>query len=123
LYAGGYTITYATTSAPQICGQFSFVPSEHNTGSIYFRAVLSEESPATASIRVWNFTSGAYVDLNGAGVFPLSASSAVPGAYTSVNLKTAAGWTNGTALYEVRLHTSDGTKAATLGSAVIITTP
>ena len=68
-------------------------------------------------------TSGAYVDLGGPGIFALSASSATPTSFTSVNLKTTAGWTNGNAVYEVRLHTSDGTKAATLGSAVIITTP
>lgn len=123
LFAAGYTATVATSSSPAVGGQFRFIKTEHNTGSIFFRVVLSAESSATGSVRLYNFTSGAYVDLNGPALFPLSWSTGTPTAVTSVNLTSSAGWTDGDATYEVRLHTSDNTKNAILGSGIILTKP
>lgn len=114
-----YSTTTSTSSSPQVVGQFQFIPSEHLPSFVRFRFVMSSQS-TTASVRVYNLTSGAYVDLAGATLQTLFASNSNPTAYNSVNLVTAQGWSTASAVYEVRLHSATTTDTATLGSGYVI---
>jgi hypothetical protein len=118
-FVGPYTATTSTSSSPQVCGQFEFVPTDHLPLFIRFKTVLFAQT-ATASIRLYNLTSGAYVDLGGTAATILSSSASTPTTVTSQNLVGVGGWSSGTAMYEIRLHSSNISNNVFLGSAYII---
>jgi len=127
LYAGGDTISgvggggggeFSPTGAvstkqpsgtPEMIGQFAWIVAEHGSGGIYFEAVLSAETGATATLVLHNVTDNAQVTT-------LTHNTTTPTAKTSANLVGNPNFsTVADKVYEVRLYSSDSTKAVTCG--------
>ncbi len=85
-------------------GQIIFNSSLYS-GSLKLRTSLATTNGATSSsVKLWNFTAGGYVDLNGVGVKTLSTVSTTPVVFESTELRNAANFTsNGQAIYELQL--------------------
>lgn len=116
LSLGSYTISEATSSNPQAVGGGYFVPSEHNTNTCVFRAVVSTTTASnSAVVQLYNITSGAFVEIGGTGITELSSTANTPTNVESVNLLNAINFDpSSAAVYEVRVYGS--------GSASPITT-
>lgn len=127
LFVGNYATTTNTSSNPQTCGQNNWVPNEwfFSSGSsrVFFQAILSAQTgSATSFVRLYNATSGAYVEIGGPGVTELSTSQITPTKLLSVNLTGALNFTTSSAqIYEVRIYTSVNSSICSLGSAEILT--
>jgi hypothetical protein len=124
MVAGALT-TYATQSTPAMAGQFEFNPTEFAgpPRGIYFRIIGSVASGTnvTGSFALFNVTSGCFVDIVSPGNQAFSATSSTPTLFTSTNLRSAAGfYATSSAIYEVRLATSNNLSASTLGIAEMV---
>lgn len=110
-----YATTTNTSSNPRIAGQVIF-PGNEFTGSLTLRAVLSTTDTATtASIRLFNATSGAYVELQ-SGVDELTTTNLAPTIVESQDLYTAVNFAPTTeAVYELHLHTDDASDEVLVG--------
>jgi hypothetical protein len=111
-----YASTINTSSSPQVIGQIVF-PANEFSGTLTLRGMLSSTSVSTtASVKFWNLTSGAYVDIAGTGQSTLSAVGITPVLTSSVNLIGASGFsTSSQHVYELQLFTSTGSATAYAG--------
>lgn len=120
---GYYVSTTATSSNPQVAGQTVLSQSEIPTSSVVLRGVLSSTtSSTTASIRLYNVTSGSFVHIGGAGVTTLNTVSTTPVQIQSVNLFTATNFGTGSNIYEVQVYTATGSQQAVFGGAQFVCT-
>jgi hypothetical protein len=107
-----------------MAGQFEFDPADFGAApkNIYFRAILSVNpgTNVTGGVTLYNLTSGSYVDIGGVGNILLTTTASNPLLFTSVNLRSAANFATGSALYEVRTLTSNILSASTMGIAEIV---
>jgi hypothetical protein len=98
-------------------GQIVFNAAEH-TGSIYLRSVLSTTNASvSASIRLYNVSVNDFVDIGGTGVKVLTTTSTTPVIKESIDLRTAANFSAGQAIYELQLAAQATTDAVYLGGA------
>lgn len=112
-----YATTNSTSSNPQAIGQLIFDPTEY-TGSITLRTVLATTTGSvTASVRLFNVTSGSLVHIGGVGVTELETTNETPTIVESVNLRTATNFTNGRAIYELQSFITTGSQTAFVGAA------
>lgn len=82
---GNYTTV--TQSNSQTVGGNYIVSSEHQSGSILMRSILStSDALNTAHLRLFSITDGYYLPIGGAGVFELNTTSTTPTVLTSANL-------------------------------------
>jgi hypothetical protein len=104
-----YAATTNTTST--IVGQRLLNGANYSLYPIYLRGVLAcATGTITASIRLYNATSGAYVHISGANNYYLTASTTTPTYLESVNLVGAANFsTSSMHIYELHLSTSNAT--------------
>ena len=111
-----YASTLSTASQPEVIGQVVFSANEFS-GTLTLRGMLSSTGLATtASVKFWNLTSGAYVDIAGVGQNTLSVVGPTPVLTTSVNLIGASGFnTSSQHVYELQLFTSTGSATAYAG--------
>jgi len=102
-----YYSTNATTDTA--AGQVIF-PANQFTGSIVLYGVIANSSAtATGSVRLYNVTSGAYVDIGGVGNQYLSVSGTTPTIVSSVNLISASNFNSSSqAIYELQVSSSNG---------------
>lgn len=109
--------TTNTSSNPLVAGQVIF-PADEFSGSLNFRTVLnSTNASTTASVRLFNATSGAYVEL-ASGQDALETTNLAPTVVESQNLFGAINFdTSSQAVYEVHLHTSNGSNEVLVGGA------
>jgi hypothetical protein len=85
LTVGNYSIV--TQSNSQTVGGNYFVPSEHNSGSIVMRTLLSSTNGANpAHVRLFSITDGYYLPIGGVGVFELNTTSTTPVVLSSSSL-------------------------------------
>lgn len=123
IFLAGALTSYATSSAPAMIGQFEFNPNDFDGGprGIFFRAILSvvTGTNVTGSVALWNATSGAYVEFT-PGTGSMDATSSTPTLFTSANLRNAVNFSTGSAIYEVRMATSNALSASTIGIAEMI---
>lgn len=111
---GNYISSTATSSIPEIAGTAYLNKYEHEdvlgiTGSYAkFRCILSTAtSSTTAVVKLWNATSGGYVQIGGVGVYQLSTTSSSPTALVSSDLTDATlGLSMSNAVYEVHIYIS-----------------
>lgn len=125
IMVAGALSTYATSSTRAMVGQFEFNPTEFANPpyGFIFKTVLSvvTGTNVTGSVSLYNLSSGSYVEIGGAGVTTLNVSSSTPMVLSSVNLRTALNfYATSSAIYEVRLHTSNLLSASTIGIAQMI---
>lgn len=112
-----YTSTSNTASSPQSIGQLIFDP-RNFTGPITFRSVLaSTTGSVTASVQLFNVTSGTFVHIGGAGTTTLDTTNTTPTIVESVNLRTATNFSTGSAIYELQAYTGTGSQIAVVGGA------
>jgi len=111
-----YASTLSTASQPEVIGQVVFSANEFS-GTLTLRGMLSSTAPATtASVKFWNLTSGAYVDIAGVGQNTLSVVGLTPILTSSVNLIGASGFsTSSQHVYELQLFTNTGSATAYAG--------
>jgi len=127
LFIGSYTTTVNTSSNPQVCGQNNWRPTEFSfvsgSSSVFLQAILSAlTGSATAFVRLYNVTSGAYVHIGGSGITELSTSQTTPTKLLSVNLSGATNFNITTEkIYEVQIYTSTTASTTFLGSAELLT--
>jgi len=102
-----YYSTNATSDTA--AGQVIF-PANQFTGSIVLYGVIANsDSTATGSVRLYNVTSGAYVELGGPGNEYLSVSGTTPTIVSSVNLISASNFNSSSqAIYELQVSSSNG---------------
>lgn len=114
--------TTTTASNLQTLGSAYFVPSEHNSTTWYLKTILAANAITnTAYVRLYNITSGAYVEIGGTGVTALSTSNTTPTVLSSSNLKTAVNFNPSTAsIYELRFYGSGSTPITTHYGAEIV---
>jgi hypothetical protein len=121
---GSYTSTTQTSSNPQSAGQAALDRTEfYNTQNIYMRNILSTTTGSvTASVMLYNVTSGSYVHIGGAGITILSTSNTTPTIKQSVNLLGATNFITGSSanIYEVQVFVSTGSQQAILGSSMFV---
>lgn len=89
------------------------------SGSINLRASLTTTNGAvSSSIKLWSFTDGGYVDINGVGVKTLSTVSTTPVVLQSTDLRNATNFTsNGQGVYEIQLASQTAATAVYVGGA------
>lgn len=98
-------------------GQIVFNAGEH-TGSIYLRSILSTTNASvSASIRLYNVSVNDFVDIGGTGVKVLTTTSTTPVIKESIDLRSAANFSAGQAIYELQLAAQATTDAVYLGGA------
>lgn len=123
IFLAGALTSYATGSAPAMIGQFEFNPADFDGGprGIFFRAILSVVTGVnvTGSVALWNVTSGAFVEFS-PGTSSMGATSSTPALFTSSDLRNAVNFATGSAIYEVRMATSNALSASTIGIAEMI---
>lgn len=104
-------VDYYSTNATNTttAGQVIF-PANQFTGSIVLHGVISNQlSTATASIQLYNVTSGAYVDIGGTGIKHIAVSGTVPTIISSVDLISASNFNSSSrAIYELQVSSSNG---------------
>jgi hypothetical protein len=102
-----YYSTNATSDTT--AGQVIF-PANQFTGSIVLYGVIANSSAtATGSVRLYNITSGSYVDIGGIGNQYLSVSGTTPTIVSSVNLISASNFNSSSqAIYELQVSSSNG---------------
>jgi hypothetical protein len=127
LFIGRYTTTTNTSSNPQACGQNAWNPKDwgfvSGSSSVTLQAILSAQTgSASAFVKLYNVTSGVYVDIGGTGVTALSTSNTTATKMTSVNLAGVNGfYLFGEQIYEVQIYTSVTASTTFLGSSELIT--
>lgn len=101
-----YYSTNATSTTT--AGQVIF-PANQFTGSIVLQGVIANQlSTATGSIRLFNVSSGSYVEIGGAGITHLKVSGSTPTIVTSVNLISASNFNSSSqAIYELQVSSSN----------------
>jgi hypothetical protein len=101
-----YYSTNATTSTT--AGQVIF-PANQFTGSLVLYGVIANSDPtATGSIRLYNVTSGSYVEIGGAGITHLKVSGTTPTIISSVDLISASNFNSSSqAIYELQVSSSN----------------
>ena len=119
---GFYVSTTLTSSNPQVVGQAVLSQSEVPAVSILFRSVLSTTGVATASVKLWNISSGSFVEIGGTGVTTLTTVSTTPRQVQSVNLLSAVNFGTGSNIYEVQVFTQTGSISAVHGSSMFVCT-
>lgn len=89
-------------------GQVIF-PANQFTGSLVLYGVIANSlSTATGSIQLFNVTSGAYVEIGGAGITHLKVSGSNPTIITSVDLISASNFNSSSqAVYELQVSSSN----------------
>lgn len=89
------------------------------SGSINLRASLTTTDGAvSSSIKLWSFTDGGYVDINGVGGKVLSTVSTTPVVLQSTDLRNATNFTsNGQGVYEIQLASQTAATAVYVGGA------
>jgi len=119
----GYLSTLASSSNPQVAGQTVISQSEVNTNSIVLRGVLSSfTGSVSASIKLYNVTSGAYVEIGGSGITTLSTTSTTATQVQSVNLMSAVNFGTGSNIYETQVFTSNTSTQVYHGSTTFVCT-
>jgi hypothetical protein len=119
----GYLATQASSSNPEVAGQTSLNQTEINNNSIILRGVLSTfTSSITATLKLYNITSGAYVEIGGPNITTLSTTNTTPTLVQSVNLLTATNFGTGSNIYETQVYTSDITIQVYHGSTTFVCT-
>jgi hypothetical protein len=121
-----YNTTNNTSSNPQVCGQNIWVPSEFcftpSSSAVYLAAILSTTA-TTASLLLYNVTSGAYVEIGGPGNIAITSTSTTPERKISTNLTGAVNFvTSSQQIYEIQLYVAQNSATAILGSAELLTT-
>jgi hypothetical protein len=118
---GSYASTTLTSSNPQVAGQAVISQSEIPSSSIILRSVLSTTTGSvSASLKLFNVTSGSYVEIGGAGITTLGTVSTTPTQIQSVNLFSATNFGTGSNIYEVQVYIGTGSQQAVLGSSMFI---
>lgn len=118
---GSYTTTTTTSSNPQVAGQAVVSQSEIPSASIILRSVLSTTTGSvSASLKLFNVTSGSYVEIGGTGVTTLGTVSTTPTQIQSVNLFSATNFGTGSNIYEVQVYIGTGSQQAILGSSMFV---
>lgn len=109
-----YYSTNATTDT--VAGQVIF-PAHQFTGSIVLYGIIANTSPtATGSVRLYNVTSGSYVEIGGVGNEYLFVSGTTPTIVTSVNLISASNFNSSSqAIYELQVSSSNGASYGMFG--------
>jgi len=109
-----YYSTNAT--ADTVAGQVIF-PAHQFTGSIVLYGIIANTSPtATGSVRLYNVTSGSYVEIGGVGNEYLFVSGTTPTIVTSVNLISASNFNSSSqAIYELQVSSSNGASYGMFG--------
>lgn len=116
-----YASTNATSSNPAVVGQLYFNVSEVPNNNIKLRTVLSTtNAAATATLQLYNITSGSFVEIGGPGVLTLDTTSTTPGVFESVNLMSAANFNLTASVYEVRVYTQTGTENVIHGGSQMV---
>jgi len=126
LFMASYNTTNNTSSNPQVCGQNIWVPSEFcftpSSSAVYLAAILSTTA-TTASLLLYNVTSGAYVEIGGPGNIAITSTSTTPERKISTNLTGAVNFvTSSQQIYEIQLYVAQNSATAILGSAELLTT-
>lgn len=112
-----YASTSNTSSSPQSVGQLIFDP-RNFTGPVTFRSVLaSTTGSVTASLQLFNVTSGTFVHIGGASVTTLTTTNTTPTILESVNLRNATNFSTGSAIYELQIYTETGSQTSIIGGA------
>lgn len=112
-----YATTTNTSSGPQSIGQIVFDPRDF-TGPVVFRSVLaSTTGSVTASVQLFNVTSGTFVHIGGTGITTLNTTNTTPTIIQSVNLRTATNFSTGSAIYELQSYIGTGSQTAVVGGA------
>jgi hypothetical protein len=121
---GSYASTTLTSSSPQVAGQTALDRTEFfNVGNIYLRNILSTTTGSvTASLMLFNISSGSYVHIGGPSITILSTSNTTPTIKQSVNLLNATNFITGSEanVYEVQIYVSTGSQQAILGSSTFV---
>lgn len=118
---GSYTATTATSSNPQVAGQAYLARHEVPARSVILRTILSTTDAAvTASVQLWNITSGSFVEIGGTGVTTLTTTSTTPVALSSSNLINATNFSPVFGIYEVRVYVATGSASAVHGSSMFV---
>jgi hypothetical protein len=121
LPAGSYINTSQLIGNPQVAGQTVVSQSEVGSTEIVLRNVLSTtNATATATVKLYNVTSGTYVEIGGPGVTTLDTTSTTPVQRQSVNLIGAVNFGTGSNIYEVQVYISNATYQAVLGSSMFV---
>lgn len=109
---------YAATSNifSTIVGQHRFDPTDYLARPIYLRGNLAvSNTAANLSVRLWNVTSGTYVEIGGPGITHFVVSGTTPTFFQSVNLVSASGFSSGPAIYELHASVSNGSYVGYVG--------
>jgi hypothetical protein len=118
---GSYLLTNTTSSNPEIAGQLLFSTTEVDNSNVRLRSILcSTGGSVSASVRLYNITSGAYVEIGGAGITTLGTANTTPSQILSVNLLGATNFSTGSNIYEVQVYTDDSAQSAVHGSSMFI---
>lgn len=118
---GSYISSAATASNPQVTGQAWLERSEVPHRTVKLRTILSSTGTGvTASVQLWNVSSGSFVNIGGAGVTELTTTSQTPVVLTSVELTTATNYTLTGAIYEVRAYIATGSASVIHGSSMFV---
>jgi hypothetical protein len=118
-----YCTTTSTSSNPQVIGQFYYNPIENGPVTAKLRTLLSVTS-GKIYLKMFNFTAGQFVDLNGISNQILSSSQATPQLVVSTELIGATNWSGSPAIYELRAYvdTSPGAPyTGFIGNVTLIT--
>jgi hypothetical protein len=99
-----------TSSNPTAVGQVLFPAQEFASGTLTFRAAASVSTgSATGTIKLYNVSSGAYVEIGGTGDETLETNSTASVVLQSVNLMGATNFdTSSLAIYEMQIYSSTG---------------
>jgi len=114
----GITDYAATTNTtPTVVGQHALNGYNYSAFPIFLRGILAVSNPAaTVSVKLYNVSSGVYVDIAGISQQTLFASSTTPAFFESVNLVSASGFsTSSRHIYELHASTSNGAYTAYAG--------
>jgi hypothetical protein len=106
-HVGSYVSTTAIAAAPQAAGGVSFDPTEHHTGSCVLASVMAATVlGTTASVQLYNSTSGSYVEIGGPGITYLHVTASNATKVESVNLFEAANFGASESIYLIQVHTT-----------------
>lgn len=118
---GSYVSSNATSSNPQVAGQALLNRSEVPARKIYLRTILCTTlATVTSSVRLWNITSGSYVEIGGTGITELHTTSTTPTVLNSINLVNAINFSTGSAIYEVQVYVATGSANVIHGSSMFV---
>lgn len=107
VHVGDYVSTTAVLAAPQAAGGVSFDPTEYHTGSCVLASVMAATVlGTTASVMLYNSTSGSYVEIGGPGITYLHVTASNATKVESVNLFEAANFGASESIYLIQVHTT-----------------